>query len=78
MGFIRSAGGGIVPVDVWQYSVGDSVDVSFYLKRRTILGVMVFENALRVRLPPKKVCVVFGVWVLSITEKGSGVKVCHF
>lgn len=54
------------------------MDVSFYLKRRTILGVMVFENALRVRLPPKKVCVVFGVGVLSITEKGGGVKVCHF
>lgn len=54
------------------------MDVSFYLKRRTILGVMVFENPLRVRLPPKKVCVVFRVVVLSLTEKGSGVKVCSF
>ena len=37
---------------------------------------MVFENPLRVRLHPRKVCVVFRVGVLSMTEEGIGVKVC--
>lgn len=43
-----------------------------------ILGIVVFENPPRVRLRPRKVCVVFRVGVLSMTEEGSGVKVCSF